>query len=382
MTSRQRLLATLRGQPVDRPAVSFYEIGGFLINRHDPDPFNIYNDPSWQPLLDLAETRTDLIRLVHPTITPTYPDLRARHLAIHRWTEGQGYTASRLTRTTVTVAGRTLTSLARRDAAIDTVWIIEHLLKSEDDLHAYLQLPDEFFDETVSIDPLLAVEQSLGERGLVMVETADPICLAGPLFAMEDFVTIAFTNPPLFHALLQKLARPLLARTQTISRLFPGRLWRIYGAELASEPYLPPHLFDEYVVRYTTPLVTAIKQHGGFPRIHCHGRVRKILPKLIAMGAIATDPLEPPPQGDITLAEARRDFGRDLVLFGPLEIADIENLPPDRFEPIVATALRDGTAGEGRGFVLLPSAAPYGRTITPRTLANYQTMVRLTESFL
>ena len=90
-----------------------------------------------------------------------------------------------------------------------------------------------------------------------------------------------------------------------------------------------------------------------------------------------TDPIEPPPHGNITLAEVRRDYGRDLVLFGNLEVTDIENLRPDLFERVVAQTLREGTAGKGRGFVLLPTAAPYGRTITPTTLANYETMVRM-----
>ena len=34
-------MATLRGEPVDRPAVSFYEIGGFQSDPADPDPYNI-----------------------------------------------------------------------------------------------------------------------------------------------------------------------------------------------------------------------------------------------------------------------------------------------------------------------------------------------------
>ena len=59
MTRRERLMATLRGEPVDRPAVSFYEIGGFPIDPADPDPYNIYNAPDWQPLLQLAEEHTD-----------------------------------------------------------------------------------------------------------------------------------------------------------------------------------------------------------------------------------------------------------------------------------------------------------------------------------
>jgi hypothetical protein len=68
VTRRERLLATLRGRPVDRPAVSFYEIGGFAVDPSDPDPFNIYNAPDWQPLLRLAEEQTDLIRMRRPVI--------------------------------------------------------------------------------------------------------------------------------------------------------------------------------------------------------------------------------------------------------------------------------------------------------------------------
>jgi len=55
ITRRERLMRTLRGEPVDRPAVSFYEIGGIPMDPTDPDSFNIYNSPDWQPLLQLAE---------------------------------------------------------------------------------------------------------------------------------------------------------------------------------------------------------------------------------------------------------------------------------------------------------------------------------------
>ncbi len=66
MTAKERLLATLRGEKVDRPAVSFYEIGGFNINPNDPDEYNVYNSSSWKPLLQLAENHTDIIRMASP----------------------------------------------------------------------------------------------------------------------------------------------------------------------------------------------------------------------------------------------------------------------------------------------------------------------------
>ena len=285
----------------------------------------------------------------------------------------------RFARTTLPVAGRTLTALTRREPDVDTVWTIEHLLKGEDDLRAYLELPEDPAPPTVDVAPLLAEERALGDRGIIMVDTPDPLCLAAGLFSMEDYTVLAFTRRALFHRLLEKLARSLYAQTEAMAREFPGHLWRIYGPEYATEPYLPPALFAEYVVRYTGPMVSLIQRHGGFARIHCHGRIRNVLPFFRQMGASAIDPLEPPPQGDITLAEVRREYGRDLVLFGNLEIADIENRPTAEFEKIVARALREGTTGPGRGFVLMPSAAPYGRTITPRTMANYETMVRLVQ---
>jgi len=366
-------MATVRGDPVDRPGVCFYEIGGFDVDPDDPDEFNVYNAPSWRPLLELAERRTDLIRMRSPRLSPAADNCRDELFATETRLEG----SSRFTRTTLAVGGRSLTSLSRRDAAVHTTWHVEHLLKDADDLKAYLELPEEVFDYEADTSGLVAAEEAVGDRGIVMVDAADPLCHAASLFGMEDYLIVAMTEGRLFHRLLGKLARAIHERTAEVAEAFAGRLWRIVGPEYATEPYLPPRLFEEYVVRYTQPMIESIHRHGGFARLHCHGRLRAVLPMIVAMGADATDPVEPPPQGDVELADVRREFGRELALFGNLEVSDIETMPPDRFERVVAGSLRDGTAGAGRGFVLMPTASPYGREITPTTFANYETMVRL-----
>ena len=384
MTGRERLMATLRGQEVDRPAVNFYEIGGFAVNPSDPAPFNVYNDPSWQPLLQLAEEQTDLIRMRSPVKVRSYDvELHPKTSSREEFFKVEEYTEKGhlITHTTLEIAGRTMTSLTRRDSDIDTLWTLEHLLKNLDDLRAYLKLPDEVFTEEIHIDNLLQEDEELAERGIVMVDTEDPLCAAASLFSMEDFTIIALTEQKLFHTLLEKLCRHIYARTEKTAKAFPGHLWRIYGPEYAAEPYLPPHLFKEYVVRYTGPMVETIQKYGGFARVHCHGRIRAVLDHIVEMRANAIDPLEPPPQGDVTLEYVRSKYGRELVLFGNIEMADIENTEPKQFEKIVEKAIRDGTKGRGRGFVLMPSSAPNGRTITPGVMANYETMVRLTTRF-
>ncbi len=383
MTKRERLLATLQGRPVDRPAVSFYEIGGFPIDPSDPDPFNVYNDPSWLPLLQLAEKQTDLLRMRNPVKSRScdvelFPkNLPGKPLKVEEYLE-QG---CRFKRVTLKIGPKTLTSLIRRTPDVDTVWTIEHLLKNVDDLKAFLTLPDELFTENINVAPLIEEDKKLGDHGIVMIDTEDPLCAAASLFSMEDFTIIALTEQDLFHRLLEKLSHYIYTRTEKTASAFPGHPWRIYGPEYATEPYLPPHLFKEYVVHYTSPMIQTIRKYNGFARIHCHGRLRAVLDYFVEMGAAAIEPVEPPPFGDIELAEVRRQYGKDLALFGNIELTDLENLDTPDFEKLVEKILIDGTAGKGRGFVLMPCAAPNGRKITPRVLANYQTMANLAANF-
>lgn len=380
MTSRERLIATLNGQTVDRPAVSFYEIGGFNINPEDPGEYNIYNSPSWRPLLELAWNSTDIIRLVSPVRADSHISWSSETSKAGNgdriqkqkvWEEGD----NRYTRLSYKFGGKTLTSLTRRIKDLDTVWTVEPLLKNTDDVRTFLQLPDELFEEQIDIEPMLRQEAELGENGIVMVDTEDPVCAAATLFNLEDFTLFAFTDKELCHKLLEKHARYIYHRTEKTAMDFPGRLWRIYGPEYVSEPFLPPDLFEEYVVRYDRPMIEMIHSGNGFARIHAHGRIKGILDQIVTMGADAIDPIEPPPSGDANLDVVRQKYGQDLVLFGNLEISDIENMPSDAFRKLVKKSIREGTRGKGRGFVLMPSASPYGREISALTMRNYQVIV-------
>jgi uroporphyrinogen-III decarboxylase len=208
-----------------------------------------------------------------------------------------------------------------------------------------------------------------------MIDSGDPLCGAADLFRMEDYLVIALTEPALFHQLLEKFAIHIHSYARRLANWYPGRLWRIYGSEYASEPYLPPSLFEEYVCRYTGPMIKEIQKTGGFARLHCHGRLRNILPHIADMGPDALDPIEPPPQGDIDLIDVRRKYGMEMVLFGNLEASDLENLDNNKFRTLVRQALEEGTEGKGKGFVLMPSSSPYGRLITARTMRNYEIMI-------
>ena len=375
MQRRARLMATLKGETVDRPPVSFYELNGLDENPQDPDPFNIYSHPSWEPLIKLTRERTDRIVMRSVKFNNAPPDSLAELTVRHTWVEN----GSLFIHTTIQYRGHSLTALTRRDEDVNTVWYLEHLLKNSADLQAYLQLPKPEFGGEPDTAPILAAEAVIGDSGIVMIDLADPLCLAAELFDMSNYLVVALTEPALFHQLLERFASIIYPKVEAVARALPGRLWRIVGPEYASPPFLPPRLFCEYVTRYDTPIVQAIQRYGGYARMHSHGRLKLILSHILETGCDGLDPIEPPPQGDMELSEVRQRYGEQLVLFGNLEISDIENLPTAEFERKVRAALEQGTAGKGRGFVLMPSSCPYGRVLSPLTLQNYLSMVELVE---
>lgn len=377
MTRRERLLATLNGKSVDRPPVSFYEINGLTEDMSGNDPFNIYSHPSWKPLIELARDSTDrIVNLGVPVKNAALNPIDQLLKVDTYYKEG-----SRFTSLSIRAGSRTLTSLKRRDPDVNTVWTLEHFIKDVDDLKAYLDIPSSEFTGELDVGKIIQTEKALGDTGIVMIDTGDPLCAAAHLFDMENYTIFAFTEQELFHSLIQKFAGYLHAKTEAVAKALPGRLWRIYGPEYAAAPYLPPDLFKEYVVKYDKPMVDSIQKYGGYARIHSHGKLKNILDHIVSMGVSGLDPIEPPNQGDVELEYVRTKYGKQLVLFGNLEITDIESMQTNLFEEKVRKALREGTAGEGRGFVLMPSSCPYGRILPELTLRNYRKIIENVESF-
>ena len=83
-------------------------------------------------------------------------------------------------------------------------------------------------------------------------------------------------------------------------------IFRICGPEYATPPFLSPELFRRFVTPYLTEIIAEIRGAGAFARVHCHGRIARVLDQMVEAGAQGLDPIEPPPDGDITLGEVDR----------------------------------------------------------------------------
>ncbi|OPZ80709.1 MAG: Uroporphyrinogen decarboxylase (URO-D) [bacterium ADurb.Bin429] len=107
--------------------------------------------------------------------------------------------------------------------------------------------------------------------------------------------------------------------------------------------------------------------------MHSHGRVAEVLDLIVATGADAIDPVEPPPDGDIPLAEVKARYGNRLILFGNMELKYLETETPADIDARVKVMMDEAKAGGG--YVLMPTAGPLNIPLAPRTADNYRAFI-------
>lgn len=358
MHARERLLRSFHHQPTDRIPISTYELVGW-----NPQAWE-NQEPSYRRLMDEIRARTDCLYMTGPDwIKKPVPDCE-----ISTWREGSRH----FTKTLIRTAAGDLEKLQRKDDQIQTVWTLRHLLQQPEDIEAYLSIPYEVPE--VSFAHFDDEAKRLGEQGLMMISLGDPICEAAELFSMEDFLVLVRTEPELAKYFLDALHERQQAQLQLILQHdVRDVVFRVCGPEYATPPYLPPELFHDLVTVYLIDTCRQIRAAGGIPRIHCHGKIGRVLDQFAQTDALALDPLEPPPDGDIDLAVIKRRVGRQFCLLGNLELRELEHASRSRIDELVRRAIVD--AGSGDGFILMPTAAPINIPLSPRAEENYFQMI-------
>jgi hypothetical protein len=357
MNCTERLLACLRGKPVDRVPVSAYELVGWNAeaweNKH----------PSYRRLMDLIREKTDCLYMCGVHV----PNRRAGEIDAHdeRWDEGDQH----VTRHTVRAPSRTLTTVTSHSDHVMTTWKREHPVKDLDDLAAYLDLPWEAGEPDFG-ELKRAWKDLAGTRGLPLISVGDPVCELAEAFEFGEFMVYAVTETDALAAALDRLHERYAER---LRRILTGPVqncvFRICGPEYATPPYLPPELFRRFVTRYDAQYVQMIQAAGAFARIHSHGKVARVVDQLAEMAPDALDPLEPPPDGDIDVAGLKRILGARVCLMGGIELKHLEHGDAAFVEELTRRTLAEGKPG-GR-FVIMPTAAPINLPLAPKTEENY-----------
>lgn len=347
MTQSERILAALKGQPVDRTPVSLYEIDGFG-TRYSPD------HPSYSRIREYVRENLDNMVMETPVVPGplgflyTGGDYDRVATRVHH--EGP----DEITVTTIETPLGPLTTTSRLNADTYTVWTTEHLVKNFDDVDRLLSLP--YVPLKPDMTHFDAMKETVGSRGILMSDVLDPIVMVSSVMSFNDYILLATLDRTKFRRLLDYFAERMHDWLDAALIAGCGPLFRIVGPELCTPPYMPPSDFREFIVEYDTPLIRKIQKAGCLARIHCHGNIAKVADMMLEMKPDALDPIEEPPGGDIIFAEAKRILGGEICLLGNIQESMFELKTP---EEVVAEVRRIRSIGEEGGrFVLMPTATP------------------------
>ena len=352
MTSRERLRRCFFHEELDRP--------GVFVRTGYPR-----NDPTYDRTRAYIEAHTDLKHSVGlQSVQVPQP---------WEWSEEpHSEDFRRLIRTLHTPAGdlqsTLLESLTGQPGLHET-----HLIKSREDAEKYLSLPmPEIVDDLASIAD---ADRAMGDRGIVdLCIGSNPGGHVAALFGSEKFAMMTVTDRDILHALCEQRSSVLLARLKHALAAGAGAFFSMLGQEYIVPPLHGPADFEDFNVRYDKLIVDAVHDAGGRVHVHCHGPVGKVFDGFLAAGVDVLHPIEPPPMGDITAAQAKATARGRMCLEGNIQIADMYEKSPEQLreqaEALIADAFDDRC-----GLIVCPTASLYIRGAGEQCFPQVKAMV-------
>lgn len=384
MTGKERLRAAIKGEPVDRPPIWLRE------------GFNFGGAIEGEPLADVLGQGGESEFLLGWKSEARYRELfeyALPHVDV-MWGWGVGEYLNRFllippryikrTRSmpdpnTIVVKGRVetpkgnLTFTDRMLRNVNTYWHIEHLVADVADLKKLAEVPFDFDPSVLDgfVESYKNKHTALGNRGIMRIELPSPIVAISAAMSLENFLAMSITERDLFHQLLEEITRRELTVVDSLFQNYElDTIVNLGGSEQCTPPMMSPESFDEFVVPYDGTIIKRLKQYNIPVNMHCHGKVNHALKSMAAMGVDSSDPVEPPPQGDVTYEQARRITDGKLTIVGNLEFNELENESTDYIRRRVREIL---SLGKER-LIMAASAGPIS-VVTPTIVDNYKAWI-------
>jgi hypothetical protein len=242
---------------------------------------------------------------------------------------------------------------------------VKRLVATVDDLDAIVSMP--YVPPEPDLSAFPREREELGERGLMMASTGDPLGILHGLISTETLALWSITEKPGLLRFLDAMYERYLGYYKYLLEHGIGPVYFVVGTEFAGPPMVSPQSFMDLSVRHVKGIIDLIRSYGQWSIIHYHGHLKYALEGMKRIAPDALHTIEAPPVGNCTLTEARAALG-DTILIGNIQYDDLARQRPERLEEMVKAAIDEGRSGR---FILSPTAGPYEETIGERMQENY-----------
>lgn len=361
MTSRERLLAAMQLEEVDRVPIHMRGVhvwnAEWVDSRHE----------SYQPVIEAVAENCDLCAFWGPGGGPLFtasPELRFETEVVPGDDWDERITTMHTPRGTLVsrhlTSNRGLPGMQR-----------EFFVKTIEDVEKALSVPYEPLQPDVS--RFSELTETMGERGIVLCTIPNPLTPVHGLVGSELLAIWSLEEREIIGGLVGMFAERIGELVKYLLRQAVGPVFGSLGQEFAIPPLMSPQDFTDFCTIPEAPIAEMIHTAGCLLHIHCHGALDAVLEEFITIGADCLHPIEGPPMGDVTLAEATERVGHRICLEGNIQIGDIYAAPTEVIVAQTRAAIRD--AGP-TGFILCPTASPHTEILPDQAVRNYTAMIQ------
>jgi hypothetical protein len=365
MNPRECFLAALRGEATERVPL-------MLESLWAPDKETIESwkdDPIRQEIALRIFDETVYMHTI-PSHTNRWGMIPSRIIeAVEEKEEGNQV----LTTSRINTPQGPLTATVGYETGIRTGWTSKYPCETLDDIEKIRSVEWELPENLVP-PSREGLPDDFEERGILRTSLSSPMVCIGGMMSYEYYLQLCILEFDLINEMTAESMRRELEILDVL--LQPGLIEYVWmgGCEWLTPPMGSPQLYTDLVQQYEKPIIERIHAGGALSHVHCHGNVGGTLEQVIERGADFFEPVEPPPDGDITMAEAQALSAGRITLGGNVEYRLMANEDADTVERAVRAAFEGGK----ERLVLRTSAGPI-TTMTKRLGENYHRVIDVWE---
>jgi hypothetical protein len=201
------------------------------------------------------------------------------------------------------------------------------------------------------------VKAAVGDEISVHGEVFSPFTHFMELLGYEQALTSLLADGGKAHALLDRLGDASVA--WAVAQARHGVDAVLISSAFAGGSFISPRMYREFVVPYERRVTDAVKALRVPVYTHTCGKIGDRLELMLETGTQGIDTLDPPPLGNVELAEAKRIIGDRLFIKGNMDsVALLACQIPDQVIALATACLRAGAPGGGYILSTACSVAP------------------------